>query len=57
MSGYLRFKKGRYGWKKVWFVFKNNVLYLYKVSLVSGRYIINKIWRMIKSKIVKLKYL
>lgn len=32
MSGYLRFKKGRHGWKKSWFVLKNNVLYSYKAS-------------------------
>ena len=37
MSGYLRFKKGRHGWKKAWFVLKNNVLYSYKASSVSGR--------------------
>ncbi|XP_073229814.1 uncharacterized protein [Porites lutea] len=32
MSGYLRFKKGRHGWKKSWFVLKDNVLYSYKAS-------------------------
>lgn len=32
MSGYLRYKKGRYGWKKSWFVLKDNVLYSYKAS-------------------------
>ena len=35
MSGYLRFKKGRHGWKKSWFVLKDNVLYSYKASSVS----------------------
>jgi len=38
MSGYLRFKKGRHGMKKAWFVLKNNVLYSYKASSVSGRH-------------------
>lgn len=56
MSGYLRFKKGRHGWKKAWFVLKNNVLYSYKASSVSGRDTMNKIWRMTKSKTVKLKF-
>jgi len=45
MSGYLRFKKGRHGWKKAWFVLKNNVLYSYKASSVSGGDARNKIWR------------
>ena len=36
MSGYLRFKKGRHGWKKSWFVLKNNVLYSYKASSVGN---------------------
>ena len=36
MSGYLRFKKGRHGWKKSWFVLKDNVLYSYKASSVGN---------------------
>ena len=40
MSGYLRFKKGRHGWKKSWFVLKNNVLYSYKASSVGN----NGLW-------------
>ncbi|KAJ7351870.1 FYVE, RhoGEF and PH domain-containing protein 5 [Desmophyllum pertusum] len=32
MSGYLKCKKGRHGWKKSWFVLKDNVLYSYKAS-------------------------
>lgn len=36
MSGYLRFKKGRHGWKKSWFALKNNVLYSYKASSVGN---------------------
>ena len=36
MSGYLRFKKGRHGWKKSWFVLKDNVLYSYKASSVGS---------------------
>ena len=45
MSGYLRFKKGRHGWKRAWFVLKNNVLYSYKASSVSGGDARNKIGR------------
>lgn len=32
MSGYLKFKKGRQGWKKSWFVLKDSVLYSYRAS-------------------------
>ncbi|RMX53301.1 hypothetical protein pdam_00015255, partial [Pocillopora damicornis] len=32
MSGYLKYKKGKFGWKKSWFVLKDNVLYSYKAS-------------------------
>lgn len=32
MSGYLRYKKLRHGWKKSWFVLKDSVLYSYKAS-------------------------
>ena len=35
MSGYLKYKKGKFGWKKSWFVLKDNVLYSYKASSVS----------------------
>ena len=38
MSGYLKCKKGRHGWKKSWFVLKDNVLYSYKASSVSHRF-------------------
>ena len=35
MSGYLRCKKGNKGWKRMWFVLKDRVLYTYKASSVS----------------------
>ena len=35
MSGYLKYKKGWHGWKKLWFMLKDNVLYGYKASSVS----------------------
>ena len=36
MSGYLRYKKGSRGWKRLWFVLKDRVLYTYKASSVSS---------------------